>query len=116
MSRVAVVGSSILDVAVVTPRFPRPGETVRPDALGLYPGGKGFNQALALARLGHDVLFISRLGDDPLAEIFRTLRAIGFQGYLSLELFNRDYWKQDALSVAKTGLEKMRELVRTALA
>jgi len=38
LSRIAVVGSSILDVAVVTPRFPRPGETVRPDALGLYPG------------------------------------------------------------------------------
>jgi ribokinase len=71
VSRVAVVGSSILDVAVVTPCFPRPGETVRPDALGLYPGGKGFNQALALARLGHEVLFISRLGDDPLAEVFR---------------------------------------------
>jgi len=71
LSRVAVVGSSILDVAVVTPRFPRPGETVRPDALGLYPGGKGFNQALALSRLGHEVLFISRLGDDPLAEVFR---------------------------------------------
>lgn len=71
MSRVAVVGSSILDVAVVTPRFPRPGETVRPDTLGLYPGGKGFNQALALSRLGHEVLFISKLGDDPLAEVFR---------------------------------------------
>jgi ribokinase len=71
LSCVAVVGSSILDVAVVTPRFPRPGETVRPDALGLYPGGKGFNQALALSRMGHEVLFISKLGDDPLAEIFR---------------------------------------------
>ncbi len=71
MSRIAVVGSSIMDVAVVTPRFPRPGETVRPDSLGLYPGGKGFNQALAVARLGHEVVFISKLGDDPLAAIFR---------------------------------------------
>jgi ribokinase len=76
VSRVAVVGSSILDVAVVTPRFPRPGETVRPDALGLYPGGKGFNQALALARLGHEVLFLSKLGDDPLAEVFRREMAV----------------------------------------
>jgi len=76
LSRVAVVGSSILDVAVVTPRFPRPGETVRPDALGLYPGGKGFNQALALSRLGHETLFISRLGDDPLAEVFRREMAV----------------------------------------
>ncbi|HUT98034.1 MAG TPA: hypothetical protein VM054_03070 [bacterium] len=46
MSRIAVVGSSILDVAVVTPRFPRPGETVRPDALGLYPGGGSGSYAL----------------------------------------------------------------------
>jgi hypothetical protein len=31
---------------------------------------------------------------------------------LSLELFNRDYWKQDALEVARTGLQKMRAVVR----
>jgi ribokinase len=71
LSLIAVVGSSILDVAVVTPRFPRPGETVRPDSLGLYPGGKGFNQALAAARLGHEVVFLSKLGEDPLAAVFR---------------------------------------------
>jgi hypothetical protein len=40
----------------------------------------------------------------------------GFRGMLSLELFNRDYWKQDALTVAKTGLEKTQASVRKALA
>ena len=38
--------------------------------------------------------------------------AIGF----SLELFNRDYWKQDPQTVARTGLEKMRAIVRSAFA
>ena len=36
-------------------------------------------------------------GVAPLASMLRDLRRIGFRGVLSLELFNRDYWKQDAL-------------------
>jgi sugar phosphate isomerase/epimerase len=40
---------------------------------------------------------------------------MGYRGYLSLELFNREYWKQDAFQVAKTGLEKTRAAVRKAL-
>src|SRR4051794_21920052 len=50
-------------------------------------------------------------GVAPLAEMLRDLRRIGFRGVLSLELFNRDYWRQDALTVARTGLEKMRAVV-----
>jgi 2-keto-myo-inositol isomerase len=53
-------------------------------------------------------------GVAPLKTILRDLRQIGFRGTLSLELFNRDYWKQDALTVARTGLEKMRKAVRLA--
>lgn len=45
-------------------------------------------------------------GVAPLSQIFRDLHASGFSGYLSLELFNRDYWQQDPEVVAKTGLEK----------
>jgi len=51
-------------------------------------------------------------GVAPLKAILRDLRDIGFRGALSLELFNRDYWKQDALQVARTGLEKMRAAVQ----
>jgi 2-keto-myo-inositol isomerase len=47
-------------------------------------------------------------GVAPLVPLLRDLRALGFGGLLSLELFNRDYWKQDALEVAKTGLAKMK--------
>jgi len=55
-------------------------------------------------------------GVAPLKEIFRTLHANGFRGYLSLELFNRTYWQQDPELVAKTGLEKTRAAVRSAFA
>lgn len=54
-------------------------------------------------------------GVAPLKTILRTLRQIGFRGMLSLELFNRDYWKQDASTVARTGLEKMRAAVRSSM-
>src|SRR5206468_7972322 len=56
-------------------------------------------------------------GIAPLGDILRTLKAIGYRGVLSLELFNESYWKQhDALTVAETGLKKMREAVRKAFA
>ena len=54
-------------------------------------------------------------GVAPLKQILRTLDANGCRCVLSLELFNRDYWKQDAEQVAKTGLEKMRAAVADAL-
>ena len=55
-------------------------------------------------------------GVAPLARILSDLRRIGFRGMLSLELFNRDYWQQDPLEVARTGLEKMRAVVSAAAA
>jgi sugar phosphate isomerase/epimerase len=56
-------------------------------------------------------------GVAPLRDILHTLRDVGFKGHLSLELFNESYWKQhDALTVAETGLKKMREVVQKAFA
>ncbi len=54
-------------------------------------------------------------GSAPLVALLRTLQAIRFSGLLSLELFNRQYWKLDALSVARTGLAKLRAIVDRAL-
>jgi sugar phosphate isomerase/epimerase len=54
-------------------------------------------------------------GIAPLADLVRILPAIGFRGYFSLELFNRDYWQQDARTVARTGLEKMRAVVSSVV-
>ena len=54
-------------------------------------------------------------GVAPLKQILRDLFATGFAGALSLELFNRSYWEQDALTVARTGLEKMKASVASAV-
>lgn len=53
-------------------------------------------------------------GVAPLDVLFRTLRDIGFRGMLSLEVFNREYWNQDALYIARAGYEKTREAVLKA--
>jgi 2-keto-myo-inositol isomerase len=55
-------------------------------------------------------------GVAPFRQILRDLRDNGFRGCFSLELFNRDYWTKSADENLKTGLEKMREVVRQALA
>ena len=55
-------------------------------------------------------------GIAPLNTIFRALRDNGFRGYLSLELFNQDYYKKPAGENAKMGIEKVRAAVRKALA
>ncbi len=54
-------------------------------------------------------------GVAPLVPMLRDLRRAGFHGVLSLELFNREYWKQDPLTVARTGLDKMRTVARASL-
>lgn len=50
-------------------------------------------------------------GVAPLGEIFGTLESIGFDGFLSLELFNPEYWKGDPLETARTGREKLRQVL-----
>jgi sugar phosphate isomerase/epimerase len=54
-------------------------------------------------------------GVAPLTPLLRDLFATGFSGTLSLELFNPEYWKQDALQVATTGLAKMEDAVAKAV-
>jgi 2-keto-myo-inositol isomerase len=54
-------------------------------------------------------------GVAPYKSMLRDLRAGGFQVMLSLELFNRDLWTQDPVTVVKTGFEKMKALVHSSL-
>ena len=65
--RIAILGAFLADAAFRISRLPRMGETVIGRSVALAPGGKGSNQALAAARLGAEVLFVSRLGQDALA-------------------------------------------------
>jgi ribokinase len=59
-----VIGSANTDMVVRVKTLPLPGETVMGGAFFMNAGGKGANQAVAAARLGGQVIFISCLGDD----------------------------------------------------
>lgn len=54
-------------------------------------------------------------GVAPLGQILRNLNYSGFHGFLSLELFNEDYYNEAPLTVARTGLEKLKREVSAAL-
>ena len=62
--RIFVIGSSNTDMVVRTSRIPRPGETIIGGTFMMNPGGKGANQAVAAARLGGNVTFVARTGND----------------------------------------------------
>jgi ribokinase len=61
---ILVVGSANMDLVVKTRRFPAPGETMLGGAFGMFPAGKGANQAVACAKLGGNVSFLGNLGRD----------------------------------------------------
>jgi sugar phosphate isomerase/epimerase len=109
-----------------------PKACVLPDVFHLYKGG---SNPRGLRMLNKDAIAILHVNDypakdrativdadrvypgdgvAPLKEIFRDLRAIGYRGMLSLEVFNREYWRADALAVATTGIEKIRAVVRAS--
>lgn len=61
---ILVVGSSNTDMVIKTSHLPRPGETVIGGTFFMNPGGKGANQAVAIARLGGKVVFVCKTGSD----------------------------------------------------
>lgn len=70
---ITILGSFVADVAFRTPVMPRWGETLLGSAFRLGSGGKGSNQAVAAARLGGDVRFVSKLGRDTFGDMARQL-------------------------------------------
>lgn len=105
------------------------GGGILPDIYHLYKGGSLFT---GLPLLGPNTVGIFHVNDypqmdratikdqdrvfpgdgvAPMKEILSTLARIGYTGYLSLELFNHTYWQQDPLTVAKTGLDKLKAQV-----
>jgi 2-keto-myo-inositol isomerase len=100
------------------------------DVYHLFRGGSGFNGLRMingnLIEVFHMNDYLSSIpvekqadmdrvypgdGAAPFKQIMKDLRNMGGRKILSLELFNKDYWKQDPLKVAKTGIEKMKKLV-----
>jgi 2-keto-myo-inositol isomerase len=121
--------SRLGEAALVAIESGHPRAAILADVYHLHKGGSDFG---GLHLLGPDSIAVLHMNDypdlpreklndsdrvypgdgvAPLKELFRTLRTLGFRVDLSLELFNREYWKLDALTVAKTGLEKMKVVV-----
>lgn len=62
--KIVVLGSCNTDMVIQTDRLPVPGETILGGEFMMNPGGKGANQAVAAARLGGEVTFITKIGND----------------------------------------------------
>jgi ribokinase len=64
MTRIAVIGSIVTDLAVRAPRVPRAGENLLAGSFKVGPGGKGANAAVAATRAGAEAILIGCIGDD----------------------------------------------------
>ncbi len=111
-----------------------PDARILPDVYHLHRGGSGFD---CLNLVNGKVIDIIHMNDypankpvneltdadrvypgdgaAPFKQILHALKAMGGTKTLSLELFNKSYWEQDALLVAKTGLQKMKKLVNEVM-
>jgi sugar phosphate isomerase/epimerase len=108
-----------------------PHACVLPDVYHLYKGGSDFAGLGLVSGKAMHVFHMNdypaapprqAIGDGdrvypgdgvaPLTDIVNTLRRIDFNGYLSIELFNKMYWQLDPREVARTALTKMQSLVR----
>lgn len=126
--------SRLGEVAYVTVESRHPQACMLLDVYHLYKGGSDFEGLRLLSGAAMHVFHVNDYpasppratindgdrvypgdGVAPLGRILKDLHATGFRGVLSLELFNKTYWEQDALEVARTGLEKTRAVVRAAL-
>ncbi|HIR92240.1 MAG TPA: ribokinase [Candidatus Egerieimonas intestinavium] len=84
--KISVVGSINMDMTVTAERIPQKGETLKGGELKYIPGGKGANQAVAMARLGADVEMFGCVGEDE-------------NGRMLLENFKREGVKADHIQV-----------------
>ncbi len=125
--------SRLGEAAQVAIETGHPKACVLADVYHLYKGGSGFAGLHLLSAAGLQVFHMNDYpdmsrekiadkdrvypgdGSAPLKDIVKTLHNLGFRGILSLELFNQEYYKRDALEVAKTGLAKMKAVTTAAL-
>lgn len=107
-----------------------PDVRILPDIYHLFRGGSGFEGLKLVNGKIIEVMHINDFPGDipreqqndghrvypgdgaaPIKQIIKDLSDMGGTKILSLELFNQEYWKNDPLNVAKTGLEKMKKMV-----
>ncbi|UXT50575.1 ribokinase [Agrobacterium tumefaciens] len=76
--KIGIVGSNMVDLITYVDRMPGPGETLEAPTFEMGCGGKGANQAVAAARLGAEVMMVTRVGDDVFADnTIRNLESFG---------------------------------------
>lgn len=112
-----------------------PSSCILADVYHMYKGGSGFHGLKLLNKNAMHVIHMNDYPADPprekindservypgdgvapLKQIFKDLHAIGFDGYLSIELFNKTYYAQDAETVLATAIAKLRTVVKSAFA
>jgi sugar phosphate isomerase/epimerase len=112
-----------------------PNACVLADIFHLYKGGSNINGLKLLSGRAIQVFHmndypadppVDKINDSyrifpgdgvaPMDRILRMLHSTGGRKVLSLELFNKKYWEQDALDTAKQGLAKLKAAVQKALA
>lgn len=64
MPKIAVIGLSGESVFMKVSKLPNPSVTIHANELYIEPGGKGYNQAVALAKMGMEVSFLTKVGKD----------------------------------------------------
>ena len=69
MSDITVLGIFVADISFLGNKIPTTGETILGESYNIGPGGNGCNQAIAISRLGGNVNFISKLGNDDYGKL-----------------------------------------------
>ena len=105
MNDISVLGIFVADISFFGPKIPAVGETILGNKYNVGPGGKGCNQAIAIARLGAQVNFISKVGKDFYGELaMNTLKenninsVIHLAAYLNIkqsEKYKKKYFKNN---------------------
>jgi len=122
--------SKLSEVLYVAAECGQPNTRILPDVYHLHKGGSDFDglklisgQTIEIFHMNDYPGDLSRdevgdkdrvypgLGVAPVTQVLTDLKHAGGSTVLSLELFNRAYWEQDALEVAKKGLESMKDAV-----
>jgi ribokinase len=128
---IVVVGSINIDLVAASERIPAPGETISGKTFHTFFGGKGANQAVAIARLGHPVCMVGKVGDDVFgAELNQALQAAGVDtrpvqkipGASGVALINTDAHGENSIvvvpgangEVLPTDIDRHAGLLRTA--
>jgi ribokinase len=97
---IAVFGSINMDVIAYLDRLPKPGETLHGSSYKMGLGGKGANQAVAVKKLGNDVIFIGRTGSDSFGDAARA----ELSSYeIDLARIRRDETSATGIAIIKVG-------------